>query len=55
MDKVPFNININGKSNTNNEENEINEFKDYIIQSNKILTNENNTLRIKLDEINKEN
>jgi len=55
MDKVPFNININGQSNTNNEDNEINEFKDYIIQSNKILTNENNTLRIKLDQINKEN
>ena len=35
MDKVPFNININGQSNTNNEDNEINEFKDYIIQSNK--------------------
>ena len=54
MDKVPFNININGQSNTNNEDNEINEFKDYIIQTNKILTNENNTLRIKLDEINRE-
>ena len=55
MDKVPFNININGQSNTNNEDNEINEFKDYIIQTNKILTNENNTLRIKLDEVNREN
>jgi hypothetical protein len=55
MDKVPFNININGQSNANNEDNEINEFKDYIIQTNKILTNENNTLRIKLDEVNREN
>jgi len=55
MDKVPFNININGQSNTNNEENEMNEFKDYIILTNKILTNENNILRIKLDEMNKEN
>ncbi len=53
MDKVPFNININGQS--NNEDNEINEFKDYIIQTNKILTNENNTLRIKLDEVNRDN
>tara|TARA_B110000037_G_C16957980_1_gene439717 strand:+ start:59 stop:721 length:663 start_codon:yes stop_codon:yes gene_type:complete len=55
MDKVPFNININGQSNTNNEDNVINEFKDYIIQTNKILTNENNILRNKLDEVNKEN
>ena len=53
MEKSPFNININGT--TSDIENEKNEFKDYIIVNNKFLINENNSLRIKLDEINKEN
>ena len=53
MEKSPFNININGQ--TSEVENEKNEFKDYIIVNNKFLINENNSLRIKLDEINKEN
>ena len=53
MDKVPFNINING-SDTEVDNTELNNYKDYIIQSNKILINENNTLRIKLDEVNRE-
>ena len=49
----PFNINING-TDTEVDNTELNNYKDYIIQSNKILINENNTLRIKLDEVNKD-
>jgi len=55
MEKTPFNININGTTpDIDNEKNDFKDFKDYIIVNNKFLINENNSLRIKLDELNKD-
>ena len=54
---TPFNININsGSADYMDIDNtELNNYKDYIIHSNQVLTNENNSLRIKVDELHKDN
>ena len=50
---IPLNININGSSEISNDS--YDEFKEYIIKNNIVITNENKELRKKIEQLNSEN